>query len=313
MGRASVYDGKRRIVTTSVDFDFVRYVAAANGEAAARLREGAAYAYGGDLKVRAALDRVKPVTLALEAGVRFWNSVGKNQLLANAVRVGEKQFPEVAAVVESTARTLQIDAPAVYVSPGLGGMKTETLGTSGEVVVVLGTGLAKLPKVELSAVLGHAYGHIQNNHVPYLTALYLLSKAGNQIVRWAAQPAILGLRGWARRAEITCDRAALLCARDLNATIAVMVKRALGSEHFFANIDLDEYLRQIEQEDTGRRNFAELTAQNPALPKRVKALRLFAETTYYRSVVGQSATAETPGLTKEACDAEVSELLAVLG
>ncbi|HEY0713167.1 MAG TPA: M48 family metalloprotease, partial [Polyangia bacterium] len=194
-------------MTTSVDFDFVRYVAAAKGEAAARLREGAAYAYGGDLKVRAALDRVKPVTLALEAGVRFWNSVGKNQLLSNAVRVGEKQFPEVAAAAEACAQALQIDAPAIYVSPGLGAMKAETLGTSGEVVVVLGTGLAKLGKVELAAVLGHAYGAIQNNHVPYLTALYLLGKAGNQIVRWAAQPAILGLRGWARRAEITCDRA----------------------------------------------------------------------------------------------------------
>jgi len=40
-----------------IDLSFARYVAARKGEASARSREGAAYAYGGDIKVRAALDR----------------------------------------------------------------------------------------------------------------------------------------------------------------------------------------------------------------------------------------------------------------
>ena len=55
-----------------IDLSFARYVAARKGEVAARTREGAAYAYAGDIKVRAALDRVRPVTLAVEASVRLW-------------------------------------------------------------------------------------------------------------------------------------------------------------------------------------------------------------------------------------------------
>jgi hypothetical protein len=304
-------------VATRIDFDFAEFVATRKGEAAARLREGAAYAYGGDLKVRAALDRVRPVTLAIEAGVRFWHSVGRNKLLGNAVRVGPKQFPEIAALVDACAQALLIDPPALYVSPKLKYLEAETLGTSDEVAIVLGTGLpGSLTTPELQAVIGHECGHIQNNHAPYLTAMYILRKGGPKIVRWAAQPAVMGLRGWARRAEITCDRASLLCSRSLEATVSAMVKRAVGVGEFFANMDVEEYLRQLDQEEqTSRNRFEELFRTNPTLPKRVKALRLFAETTYFRSVMGEKPASGggEVGLSKEECDAKVAELLAVLG
>ena len=195
-------------MASRIQFDFARYVAARKGEAASRLREGAAYAYGGDLKVRAALARVRPVTLAMEAGVRFWHSVGKARMLGNAVKVSERQFPRLHGLVERCAQTLQIDPPALYVSPKLQPQEAHALGTSDEAAIVLGSGLPDhLNDEQLVSVIGAACGHIQNGHTPYLTTLYLLQTAGNLVVRWAAQPAILGLRGWARRAEITCDRA----------------------------------------------------------------------------------------------------------
>ena len=87
-------------VPARIDYDFADYVASRKVEAAARLREGAHYAYGGDLKVRSALDRVRPVTLAMEAATRFWHSVGKNRLLGNAIRVGERQFPELQGLLD---------------------------------------------------------------------------------------------------------------------------------------------------------------------------------------------------------------------
>jgi hypothetical protein len=78
-------------------------------------------------------------------------------------------------------------------------------------------------------------------------------------------------------------------------------------------VNVDEYLQQLDESQGGPGRFQELLASNPYLPKRVKALRLFAETTFYRSVIGQAATADHPGITKEACDAQVGELLQVLG
>jgi Zn-dependent protease with chaperone function len=128
-------------------------------------------------------------------------------------------------------------------------------------------------------------------------------------VRFAAQPAVLALNGWSRRAEITADRAGLLCTRDLTVSTAAMVKLSVGSQRLFGNIDVDEYLRQLDETQAGPGRFEELFAAYPYLPKRVEALRLFAQTTYFRSVIG--ATGEA-GMAKEDCDAKVAELLAVL-
>ena len=70
-----------------IDLSFARYVAARKGEVAARTREGAAYAYAGDIKVRTALDRIRPVTLAVEASVRLWQSVEKARMLGTSIKV----------------------------------------------------------------------------------------------------------------------------------------------------------------------------------------------------------------------------------
>jgi Zn-dependent protease with chaperone function len=301
-------------VPARIDFSFADYVANRKGEAAARLREGATYAYGGDLKVRSTLDRVRPVTMAMESAVRFWHSVGKNRLLGNAIRVGERQFPEVNALLTRCVEALQIDRPVLYISPSIGPLEAHALGTSDEAAIVLGSGLRdNFTDEELVSIIGHACGHIQNNHTPYLTTLYLLDRAGSFVVRWAARPAVIGLRGWARRAEITCDRAGLIASRSLDVSITAMVKRALGSRRLFSEVNVDEYLQQLDQSQGGPGRYQELLADNPYLPKRVKALRLFAETTFYRSVIGQAATPEQPGITREACDAQVGELLQVLG
>ena len=47
----------------------------------------------------------------------------------------------------------------------------------------------------------------------------------------------------------------------------------------------------------------------------MKALRLFAQTTYFKSLMkaGDATPSRVAGLTKEECDAQVGELLTVLG
>jgi hypothetical protein len=152
-----------------------------------------------------------------------------------------------------------------------------------------------------------------------MTTLFFLNQAGNQFLRWAAKPAVLALKSWARRAEITCDRAGLICTRRLDVSVSTLVKLALGSRTLWKDIDLDEYLRQLD-ESRGPGRFDELGQNHPYLPKRVAALRAFAETVYFRSLVkappsepgspeGQDKGPE--GISLEACDAKVAELLAV--
>jgi len=229
------------------------------------------------------------------------------------VRVGEKQFPAIHALVRRCAETLQIRAPTVYVSPQMGGLRVRTLGPADDATILLGAGLIDhLGEPELLFVLGRECGHVQNGHTVYLTALYFLSNAANMIVRWGSQPAVIALNGWSRRAEITADRAGLLCARELAVATEALVKLAIGSRKVYGGIDVEEYLRQLDEHGSGPGRFHELFSRQPYLPKRVQALRLFAETTFFRSVLGVgSPDGAAPGLSKEECDARVSELLSV--
>ncbi len=312
----------------NVDLSFSRYVAARKGAESARSREGAAYSYSGDLKIRQALGRIRPVTLAVEAAVRFWQTVERNRLLGTSVKVSDKQFPNLHGLAVKCAEILQIPVPTVYVSPNIGSLNAHTFGTTDDACIVLNAALVDhLSELELLDVIGHECGHIQNDHAVYMTTLYLLTRAGNTLLRWGARPAVLALNGWARRAEITCDRAGLLCTRDLDASVGCLVKLALGSRKLYSEVNLDEYLKQLD-ESRGAGRFDELGRTHPYLPKRIAALRIFADTTFYRSLgmghglggtggrtgaAGSGAGAATgpAGLSKEECDAKVAAILAV--
>jgi Zn-dependent protease with chaperone function len=298
---------------SKIDLSFSNYVAARKGATSARSREGAAYAYAGDVKVRKTLGRIRPVTLAAEATVRFWQTVEKSRMLGTAVKVTDKQFPNLYKLAVRCAETLQIPVPTMYVSPNIGSLNAHTFGTTDDAYIVLNAALIDhLSEPELLDVIGHECGHIQNEHAVYLTTLYFLSQAGGTLLRWGAKPAVLALKAWARRAEITCDRTGLICTRDLDVSIGCLVKLALGSKKLYSEINLEEYLRQMD-EPSGPGRLDELGRSHPYLPKRVAALRLFAETTYFKSLVkGNTDANPVGGISKEECDARVSEILAVL-
>lgn len=301
-----------------IDLSFSRYVAARKGEASARSREGAAYAYAGDIKVRTALDRVRPVTLAVEATVRLWQSVEKSRMLGTAVKVTPKQFAKLWRLAEQCADTLRIPVPTLYVSPNIGSLNAHTFGTAEDPYIVVNAALIDhFSDTELLDVIGHECGHIQNNHVVYMTTLHFLKHAANMFLRWSVKPAVIALNSWARRAEVTCDRAGLLCTRDLDASIGCLVKLALGSRKLYSDINLEEYLGQLEEAQRGLGRLDELMRTHPYLPKRVAALRLFADTTYFKSMVGKASDPAHPeaapaGISKDECDARVAELLQVL-
>ena len=78
-----------------VELDFSRYVALRRGLAEARARDGAAYAYSGEDRVRRTLAMARPVTLAIEATVRMWQTVKRSELLGSSVKVTDQQFPRL--------------------------------------------------------------------------------------------------------------------------------------------------------------------------------------------------------------------------
>jgi Zn-dependent protease with chaperone function len=295
-----------------LDLDFAKYVAQKRGAADQRARDGVAYAYGGEYRVRKTLSAARPVTLAIEATVRLWKSVAKAELLGTAVKVTDQQFPRLYDISARCAKALGIATPVVYVAPAIGELNAHTLGTDEDSYIVVNAALVDhLSDDELMAVIGHECGHIHNNHVVYSTALYYLSVAASFYVRWIVQPAILALRAWSRRAEITCDRAGLICTRNLDVTTAAFVKLALGSQKLYKDFNLDEYLKQLDENQKGLGRFGEIFCSHPYLPKRIQALRLFARGKLYRQLVGQPTTPGDDTLEAEIIDQKVSELVSV--
>lgn len=290
-----------------VDFDFARYIAYRRGVAHQRARDGAAYSYVGERKVRRAMITARPVSMAIEATTRLWKNAARNELLGTSVKVSSQQFPRAYDALQKACLALHLDMPPLYAAPAGSRISAQTLGTDDDAYVVINSGLIeRLSDAELLAIIGNELGHIQNNHVVYATALHYLSNDSAMFVRWIVQPAILLLQSWSRRAEITCDRAALIATRDLNTTLGAIVKMGLGGE---TDVNIEEYVRDLPDTRKGIGRYAELFRSHPYLPKRVQALQVFAAGAFYHKVIGET---NAEALSAEDVDAQVAAILKVI-
>ncbi len=288
-------------------FDFQRYIERHRRLSGAGER-GEGYAYAGDLKVLRTMRSIKPVELAVASVVRFWKSMLKPQLLGQAVKVTASQFPKIHELTVLAASRLGVEPPQVYVVPALGALNAATLGTDDDAFIMINSATVDhMTDDELLFIVGHECGHVQNNHVVYTTALYYLTYAASIFLRWIVTPAVIALNSWSRRAELTCDRAGLLSTRSLDAGERALIKLAVGSQKLYEQLDVEEYLKQLEEGDRSIGRVSELLQSHPYLPKRVKALRLFAESDVFRRAMGESG-----GRPKADVDEEVSKIVSVL-
>jgi Zn-dependent protease with chaperone function len=266
---------------------------------------GHEYAYISDKNTRATFERIKPVELAVQSTVRMFKDVWRSELLGNSVKVSERQFPRIQNIAKQCADTLHIPVPTVYIvnSPVL---NAATYGTNEESFIMVHSALVDhYSDEELLTVIGHECGHIHNSHVVYLTALHFLTQMAGLFVRWAVQPATLALRAWSRRAEITCDRAGMLCAKNAQVSARSLTKLVLGSKKLYEEFNVEAFLDQYEEGKDGMGRYLEALATHPWLPKRVLAMRVFAESELYRKAAGIGEG----GLSMTEVDSRVLKLL----
>ena len=263
------------------------------------------YTYTFDRQSRIAFENTKPVALAVEASVRLFKQIGKHQLLGNAVKVSERQFPRIYGITKRACDVLQIPMPHVFIvnDPRF---NAGTLGTNEDSFIMVHSALVdQYSEDELLTVIGHECGHIHNSHVAYLTALHYLSFMAGMFVPWILQPAMVALRTWSRRAEITCDRAGMLVSKDQRASERAITKLAVGSRKLYEEFNVDAFLEQHEEGSQGIGRYMEVFATHPWLPKRVLAMRAFGDSQLYHQAVGSAA----PGLTMSEVDERVAALL----
>lgn len=286
--------------------DFDAFVTRRKAERAAGATTGEHdYSYVLDRQTRATFESAKPVELAVASAVRVFKERERGRLLGNAVKVSERQFSRIHGITKECSETLGIIPPQVYVisSPSL---NAGTYGTDEESFIQVFSALVDAyTDDELRFVIGHECGHIHNKHVVYLTTLMFLRMMAEAYLGPIVMPAIIPLNAWSRRAEITCDRAGMLCSKNENVAARALTKLVVGSKKLYEEFNLDAFLEQYEEgkESVGR--YMEAFASHPYLPKRVLAMRVFAQSALYSKAAGTSGS----NLSMEEVDDRVKGLL----
>jgi Zn-dependent protease with chaperone function len=158
----------------------------------------------------------------------------------NAVRVSERQFPEMHAIVQSCAQLLGRSAPDVYVlQDGL--WNAFAMKLAGRRIVVLLSGavdsiLLKGDMKQLTFVIGHELGH---HYAGHLDPLHRAAEMGGGWCVWV-------MLWYKRRAELTCDRVGLFCVGDLRASLLALANMTVGAQ-LADQVNVDEMIRQWTQ------------------------------------------------------------------
>jgi Zn-dependent protease with chaperone function len=97
----------------------------------------------------------------------------------------------------------------------------------------------------------------------------------------------------------------MLVARDQHAAERAITKLAVGSRKLYEEFNLDAFLEQHEEGNQGIGKYMEVFATHPWLPKRVLAMRVFAESQLYK----KAANLGTEGLTMKEVDDKVLAIL----
>jgi Zn-dependent protease with chaperone function len=256
-----------------------------------------AWEHPADKGALVALRQLKGFDFILRKLAGLWNERALRLIyLGSAVRVDHRQFPDVyRAYVDAGAALDVTDLPELYIlaEPTHNAM---AIGIDKPFIVVT-SGLVDLADAdELRFVLGHELGHVLSGHALYTTMLLQLMRLSGTL-SWLSIGA-LGLRAvlaalheWARKAELSSDRAGLLAVQD--PAIAQRVHMKLASAGRLDQLDIvafqaqgDEYLRSPDIRDSLLKMLLLEARTHPFAVVRAAELRRWVESGQYTRILG---------------------------
>lgn len=276
--------------TTAINLNFGDYLAIREGELSSHLVNGIPdYAFSLDQKLRQQLASMGPVRAISKSLVAMLIPYYKQLQQMEGIAVSPHQYPEIYAIGEDCARKLGIGIPQIFViySPFFDAWTIATDEVS-PMIVLSSSIIGALEPTELKFVIGHECGHIHNLHGAYNTIVELMTNELCETI-WNSIPTPEGFKfaiqggiklffmRWKRCAEVTCDRAGLICCGDVTAAQMALAKLATGGVERLQGINLEEYLKQIQTVQSTPVRLVELTQSHPIIPKRLEAIRLFAD------------------------------------
>ncbi len=211
--------------------------------------------------------------LLIVAGM-VYVSIARGRLLGSSVRIDDRQFPEVFAIVERIAARLGIAPPLVFIRDDVF-VPIAAVGIGEPYSLMISSQyLEHLREREIAFLVARELGHIAAGHTRLSS---LLSASGRE------NPAVALVFGsWLRRTEYTADRVGLLCGATLEdaiGAISITTFHAIGRRVDMQR--LAEQRRELEGEPTLR--MGEWIGGMPYATNRIAELARFDQTELART------------------------------
>jgi Zn-dependent protease with chaperone function len=201
------------------------------------------------------------VLLRVYMRLRFFYHV-----ISYSVKASERNLPEIYGITRVAGARLGMEPPGVYVvqDPEI---NAYAVGFRKKIIVI-NTGLIDATDdVELTFIMGHELSHVKYG--------------------WTIPVRILGitvpvpLLFSSQRREYTCDRGGLIACRNLDKSILVLAKLALG-KNLASKIDIGKFYREEREVEEDRiSRLSEVLASHPPIRDRVLHLREFYNSELY--------------------------------
>ena len=210
------------------------------------------YVHPLDSRALAALKTIPGIDTALKKLLEITGESAIRVIFtASAVKVTPRQCPDLYAKLQVACTTLGVDMPELFVQQNPI-VNAFTGGVKNPVIVLHSQLIERLNDEEVLAVIAHEVGHIHAEHVLYITAARLLEALANVAIAAAPIASLVAqilsgtmraaLLAWARRAELSCDRAALLVTQNPDVIGRTMMKLCGGT--YASRVDYEQFLEQ---------------------------------------------------------------------
>lgn len=217
-------------------------------------------------------------------------------LLGQTVHVGPKQCTRIHALLKEACEILDMHEPDLFLMNHFA-VNAWTFGVERPFIVLHSELVDLLTEEELLGVIGHELGHVKANHVLYRTMVYFLLQIVESLTGGFGKLGSMGLMAalfdWARKSELTADRAELLVTQDTRICISTHMKLASGSKKIYEELDNEEFLKQgakYEDLDYDMLNkfykfFFELWLSHPLPVYRAKEIKDWSESKQYKEIM----------------------------
>ncbi len=202
-----------------------------------------------------ALEALKKVPLLPQVIKKFYE-IGADRWLycwnmATSVRCGPKQFGTLDAILDECCEVLDMPKPELYVTSNPF-PNAHTGGVERPYITIRSSIIDTLDDEQMYHLIGHELGHIKCGHVLYKSVAAVLMPLMELIARRTfglgdvAQIALVSaFMEWSRQAEISSDRAGLLCSQDFEISAAANLALTHGPSRLVNEASTEAFMDQV--------------------------------------------------------------------